>query len=192
MFKRQWLNWFGNALIFGGVALLAWYGWTVHERATAQRRAMEWLIGTTTAFHRTTPPPSLRLRRGDVIGELEIPRLRVSVMVFEGDDAGILSEGAGHIPGTALQSGNGNIGIAAHRDTYFRPLRLVHANDVIALKTPEGIARYAVTETEIVQPSDVGVLAGAPGRDLTLVTCYPFYYVGNAPQRFIVHARKIG
>jgi sortase A len=132
------------------------------------------------------------VRRGDVIGELEIPRLQVSVMVFEGDDAGILSEGAGHIPGTALRSGTGNVGIAAHRDTYFRPLRLVHANDVIALTTPAGVSRYAVTDTEIVQPSDVGVLASAPGRDLTLVTCYPFYYVGNAPQRFIVHARKIG
>jgi sortase A len=188
VFKRNWLAWIGNALIFGGVAFLEWYGWTVYERATAQRLAQEWLIETT-ALHRTTPPTPVR--RGDVIGELEILRLQVSVMVFEGDDAGILSEGAGHIPGTALQSGNGNIGIAAHRDTYFRALRLVHANDVISLKTPGGMARYAVTETKIVQPSDVGVLAGAPGRDLTLVTCYPFYYVGNAPQRFIVHARRL-
>src|ERR1700675_714367 len=103
MFKRGRLTWVGSALIFGGVALLAWYGWTVQERATAQRRAKEWLIRTT-AVHRTTPPPSVR--RGDVIGELEIPRLQVSVMVFEGDDEGILSEGAGHIPGTAFQSGS--------------------------------------------------------------------------------------
>jgi LPXTG-site transpeptidase (sortase) family protein len=189
MFKRGWLTWVGNALIFGGVAVLAWYGWTLHERATAQRHAKEWLIGTTAVHH--TPSATLT-HRGDVIGELVIPRLQVSVMVFEGDDAGILREGAGHIPGTALQSGSGNIGIAAHRDTYFRPLRLVRANDVIALKTPAGIARYTVTETEIVQPSDISVLARAPGRDLTLVTCYPFYYVGNAPQRFIVHARKTG
>jgi sortase A len=116
----------------------------------------------------------------------------VSVMVFEGDDAGILSQGAGHIPGTALSPGSGNIGIAAHRDTYFRPLRVIHANDVIALKTPAGTSRYAVTETTIVRPSEVGVLARAPGRDLTLVTCYPFFYVGSAPERFIVHARKIG
>ena len=188
MWKRGWLPWLGGALIFGGAALLAWYAYTLHERASAQRRAKEWLIGAP-AVHRTaTPPP---VRRGDVIGELEIPRLQVSVMVFEGDDAGILSEGAGHIPGTALRSGTGNIGIAAHRDTYFRPLRLIHANDVIALKTPAGISRYAVTETKIVRPSDVGVLAGEPGRDLTLVTCYPFYYVGNAPERFIVHARNL-
>ena len=189
MWKRGWLPWLGGALIFGGAALLAWYAYTLHQRTSAQRRAKEWLIGAP-AVHRTAPPPPVR--RGDVIGELEIPRLQVSVMVFEGDDAGILSEGAGHIPGTALRSGTGNIGIAAHRDTYFRPLRLVHANDVIALKTPAGVSRFAVTDTKIVQPSDVGVLAVAPGRDLTLVTCYPFYYVGNAPQRFIVHARKIG
>jgi sortase A len=170
------------------VAIFAWYCWTLHEHATAQRRAKEWLIGTIPVHRTASAPP---VRRGDVIGELEIPRLQVSVMVFEGDDAEILSQGAGHIPGTALRSGRGNIGIAAHRDTYFRPLRAVHTNDVIALKTPAGTSRYAVTETKIVRPSDVGVLAGTPGRDLTLVTCYPFYYVGNAPERFIVHARKI-
>jgi LPXTG-site transpeptidase (sortase) family protein len=186
--KRGWFKWIGGALIFGGVALLAWHWWTLQERATAQRRAKEWLIRTT-AVHRTMLPPPVR--RGDVIGELEIPRLQVSVMVFEGDDAEILRQGAGHIPGTALRSGSGNIAIAAHRDTYFRPLRGVHANDVIALKTPTGTSWYAVTETKVVQPSDVDVLARAPGRGLTLVTCYPFYYVGNAPERFIVHARKI-
>jgi sortase A len=131
------------------------------------------------------------VRRGDVVAEIDIPRLDLSVVVFEGDDAGILEKGAGHIPGTALPSGSGNIGIAAHRDTYFRPLRAIHANDVITLKTQAGTSRYAVTETEIVPPSDVGVLAPASGRDLTLVTCYPFYYVGSAPKRFIVHARKI-
>jgi sortase A len=188
MFQRRWLTWFGSALMLGGVALLAWCGWMLYERMTAQRRAKEWLMGKA-AVHGNAPV--LSVRRGDVIGELQIPRLQMSVMVFEGDDEGILSEGAGHIPGTASRSGSGNIGIAAHRDTYFRPLRLVHANDVIALKTPSGITRYAVTETEIVQPSDVGVLAGAPGRDLTLVTCYPFYYVGSAPQRFVVHARNL-
>jgi sortase A len=174
--------------MFGGVALLAWCCWTLHERTITQRRAKDWLARTT-AVHGTKPLSPVR--RGEVIGELDIPRLQVSVMVFEGDDEGILSEGAGHIPGTALKSGRGNIGIAAHRDTYFRPLRLVHASDVIALKTPAGTARYAVTETEIVEPSAVGVLDVAPGRDLTLVTCYPFYYVGSAPQRFIVHARTL-
>jgi len=170
---------------------LAYYSYTLHERAEAQRRAKEWL-NRASASHGSVPATSPPLRRGDVVGEVEIPRLHLSVVVFEGDDAGILERGAGHIPGTALPSGSGNIGIAAHRDTYFRPLRTIHANDVIALKTQTGISRYAVTETEIVPPSEIGVLEPASGRDLTLVTCYPFYYVGSAPKRFIVYARKIG
>jgi sortase A len=189
MRKWGWSIWLGSALMIGGAAFLARYWWTLHEGVAAQQRAKEWLTRTT-AIHRSAPPQPVR--RGDVIGEIEIPRLRVSVMVFEGDDAGILRLGAGHIPGTALPSGGGNIGIAAHRDTYFRPLRVIHQNDVIALTTPAGTSRYAVTEARIVRPSEVEVLARAPGRDLTLVTCYPFFYVGSAPERFIVHARKIG
>jgi sortase A len=188
MQQRGWSVWFGSALIVGGAAVLAWYSWTLHERAVAQRQAREWLTRTTAVDHPELSPA----RRGDVFGELDISRLGVSVIVFEGDDAELLRQGAGHIPGTALSPGNGNIGIAAHRDTYFRPLRVIHVNDLIALKTPAGTSRYAVTDTKIVQPSDVGVLAHAPGRDLTLVTCYPFFYVGSAPKRFIVHARKIG
>jgi sortase A len=188
MRKRGLLTWLGSALIVGGAAVLACYWWTVHEAATARQRAHEWLSRTT-----VEPRPAARaLRRGDVIGELEIPRLHVSVAVFEGDDAGILRLGAGHIPDTALLPGSGNIGIAAHRDTYFRPLRVIQVNDVITLKTAVGVSRYAVTETKIVRSSNIGVLARASGRDLTLVTCYPFYYIGRAPERFIVHARKVG
>src|SRR5260370_6295455 len=187
MRKREWLSWLGSALIIGGAVVLGWRWWRLHEATEAQRRAHEWLIRTT-----VEPRPELRAtRRGDVIGELESPRLHLSVVVFEGDDAGILRLGAGHIPDTALPPASGNIGIAAHRDTYFRPLRVIRVNDVITLKTPVGASRYAVTETKIVRPSEFGVLARVPGRDLTLVTCYPFYYIGSAPERFIVHARKV-
>jgi len=188
MRKREWLLWLGSALILGGAVVLGWRSWRLHEATEAQRRAHEWL-SRTTVEPRTIPRV---FRRGDVIGELEIPRLHLSVVVFEGDDAGILRLGAGHIPDTALPPGSGNIGIAAHRDTYFRPLRLIRVNDVIEMKTLAGESRYAVTETKVVRPSDIGVLARAPGRDLTLVTCYPFYYIGSAPERFIVHARKVG
>jgi sortase A len=187
--ERGWLIWIGSALMVGGAVVLASYSWTLHERDVAQRLARE-RLNTITEPHRPAPPAPVR--HGDVIGELDIPRLGVSVMVFEGDDAGVLGQGAGHIPGTALPPGGGNIGIAAHRDTWFRPLRVIRSNDVLTLKTPAGASRYAVTDTRIVRPSDIGVLARAPGRDLTLVTCYPFFYVGNAPERFIVHARKIG
>jgi sortase A len=189
MRKPKWLIWLGSALILGGAVTLAYYSYTLHERADAQRRAKEWLSRTTTVHG---PAPGLHVRRGDVVAEIGIPRVDVSVIVFEGDDAGNLKQGAGHIPGTVLPSGSGNIGIAAHRDTYFRPLRTIHANDVITLKTQAGNSRYAVTETKIVKPSDIGVLAPASGRDLTLVTCYPFYYIGSAPKGFIVCPRKIG
>jgi len=175
MRKRRWLIWFGSALIVGGAAVLGLHWWRLHEAAQVQQRAKEWL-DRTAAIHRPAPRPDVPpVRRGDVVGELAIPRLQVSVMVFEGDDARILKQGAGHIPGTALPAGSGNIGIAAHRDTYFRPLRAIRANDVITLKMPAGTSWYAVSEHKIVQPSDVGVLAQAPGRDLTLVTCYPFF-----------------
>jgi sortase A len=189
MRKRGWLIWLGSALMFGGAAILGFNWWALHKAAKAQHRAKEWLTHSA-AVHRPAPAP--QVHRGDVIGELEIPRLRISVMVFEGDDAGILRLGAGHIPGTALSPGSGNIGIAAHRDTYFRALRVIHTNDVIALKTPAGTSRYTVTESRVVRPTDVAVLDRAPGRDLTLVTCYPFSYVGTAPERFIVHAQRTG
>jgi sortase A len=185
--QRGWSIWAGGTLMVAGAVVLAWHAWERHERYAAQVVAKEWLKRAT-ELHRTVS--AVPLRRGDVIGELDIPRLRVSVMVFEGDDSGILRQGAGHIPGTALPSAGGNIGIAAHRDSYFRPLRLIHSNDELTLKTPQGAARYAVTDTEIVRPSDVSVLAPRRGRDLTLVTCYPFFYVGSAPERFIVHAHR--
>ena len=186
---------FGGALLLEGAPLLGLYWWDVHKAAQAQQRAKDWL--NRSAVPRTLPeaqlpvPYRLPVRRGDALAELEIPRLRLSVMVFEGDDTGILKIGAGHIPGTALSPGKGNIGIAAHRDTFFRPLRAIHPNDVIAWPTPVGDARFAVTSTEIVRPSDIGVLSRAPGRDLTLVTCYPFSYIGHAPKRFIVYAERL-
>ena len=190
----NWLTWLGTVLMLVGVILLAYVLWTEREAAAAQRRAKHWLEQQNAQARKSSttlvPLPSPVLR-GDVIGQLEVPRLHLSVAVFEGDDASILKLGAGHIPKTALPEESGNIGIAAHRDSYFRALRLIRPDDAIALGTPKGRLGFMVTETEIVRPSDIQVLAPAPGRDLTLVTCYPFYYVGSAPQRFIVHARRV-
>ncbi len=191
------LVWLGSALIFGGAALLTVHCYNLLHAVSTQEKAKEWLNAT--AATRPTPPARRpraavgpAVRRGDALGELNIPRLNMSVMVFEGDDADILKIGAGHIPGTALPPGNGNICIAAHRDTFFRPLREIRPNDVITLRTSAGASRFAVTETEIVRPSYVKALDQSPGRDLTLVTCYPFSYIGGAPRRFIVHAKKVG
>ena len=190
MRTRGWRWWIGSALLLAGAIALGWCGWIWHEASVAQKRARRWLQRPP-AIHVTPPQAILPKHHGDVIAELVIPRLRVSVMVFEGDDAGILKIGAGHIPGTGLPLQGPNIAIAAHRDTFFRPLRLIRPGDIIALKTATGVARFAVGDVEIVQPSDLSVLAPAPGRDLTLVTCYPFYYLGSAPERFIVHAERI-
>jgi len=127
-----------------------------------------------------------------VIGRLEIPRLKLSVMVREGADEGTLSRAVGHIPGTALPGTVGNVGLAGHRDTFFRALRNIRADDTIELETTAGTYRYAVKSTRIVTPRDVSVLQASGGETLTLVTCYPFYYVGSAPKRFIVHATQVG
>jgi sortase A len=132
--------------------------------------------------------PALR----SVIGRLEIPRLNLSVMVREGADGRTLSRAVGHIPGTALPGARGNVGLAGHRDTFFRALQNIRENDAIEFETTSGTFRYVVKSTTIVSPRDVSVLAAsAGGENLTLVTCYPFYYLGSAPKRFIVRASQV-
>jgi LPXTG-site transpeptidase (sortase) family protein len=126
--------------------------------------------------------PRRHLNDGDLFGRLEIPRLNMSVMVMEGDADSILRLGAGHVPGTPMA-------IAGHRDTFFRPLKDIRVSDTILLTTPEGTEQYHVVSTRIVEPTDISVL-DERSNELTLVTCYPFYYVGPAPKRFIVQAEK--
>lgn len=133
------------------------------------------------------PPP---LSEGELMGLLEIPRLGISAIVLEGVGSRTLLRGIGHIPGTGLPWQRGNVGIAGHRDSFFRPLKDIAKDDVITLTTPEGTYRYRVDWTRIVLPEDREVLDGE-GPALTLVTCYPFYYLGAAPKRFIVHARRM-
>jgi sortase A len=122
---------------------------------------------------------------------LRIPDLGLEVAVLEGTSDLALNRGLGHITGTPLPGADGNIGIAGHRDGYFRGLKDIDIGDVIELETLDGRSRYAITETMIVDPSDVWVLAPTEQPTLTLVTCYPFYFVGSAPQRFIVRAERI-
>lgn len=137
----------------------------------------------------TTPAPAPQ--SGSIVGRLVIPRVGVSVMVVEGVDARELKRAAGHIPGTALPGEPGNVGIAAHRDTFFRPLRSIARNDTITVSTLAGAYRYRVVSTKIVRPEDVQVLSPTGRNTLTLVTCFPFYYVGPAPKRFIVRAESV-
>jgi sortase A len=126
-----------------------------------------------------------------LIGRIEIVRVGVSAVVVEGTTKSILRRAAGHIVGTALPGQRGNVGIAAHRDTFFRPLRNIQRDDVIVLTTLRGEYRYRVVSTKVVSPYDVEVLNSDGTEILTLVTCYPFYFVGSAPERFIVRAERI-
>jgi sortase A len=130
-------------------------------------------------------------RDQNLIGRLTIPRLHLSAMVREGDGEDTLRVALGHIPGTALPGATGNIGVAGHRDTFFRALREIRQNDLIRLQSLAGTYVYRVDLTEIVTPGNVSVLRAGRQPELTLVTCYPFYYVGAAPGRFIVKARQV-
>jgi sortase A len=143
---------------------------------------------------RTDPPQSLRFlaREGAPLARMEIPRLAFSVIVTEGIGPRTLRLAAGHIPGTAFPDESGNVGIAAHRDLFFRNLREIRRDDIIIVRTLVGSSEYSVEWTRVVKPKDIEVLDISIQPVLTLVTCYPFYYAGPAPERFIVRARRIG
>jgi sortase A len=128
--------------------------------------------------------------RGSTLGRLEVPRLGLSTIVIEGDDEYNLLVGAGHLPETPLPWHDGNSVLAGHRDTDFRPLRNIQAGDTIQFHTADIIVEYIVRETEIVEPTDLTVLRATDVPTLTLITCYPFTYVGPAPKRFVVRAER--
>jgi sortase A len=128
---------------------------------------------------------------GDIVGRLEIPRLKISVMVLEGSDEKTLATGAGHLTSSPLPGASGNVAIVAHRDTFFRNLKSIHQSDPIRVSTLRHSFDYVVESVETVDPEDIGVLKSRDTSELTLITCYPFYFVGNAPKRFVVHARLI-
>ncbi len=125
---------------------------------------------------------------GSPVAVLRFEKLDLRVPVFEGTDEVSLNRGAGWIEGTARPGAAGNIGIAGHRDGFFRGLKDIATGDRIELATVVRAATYIVDQIEIVVPTDVRVLKPRSAPSLTLVTCYPFYVIGNAPQRFIVHA----
>ena len=134
---------------------------------------------------------SLRRKLRGIVGRLLIPALQLNVMVLEGTDPWTLNRAVGHIEGTALPGRAGNVGISAHRDGYFRNLGRIGPGDEISIVTTENTYTYAVQSTHIVRPEDVEVLSASDQPVLTLVTCFPFYFVGDAPQRFIVKAHLV-
>jgi sortase A len=138
-----------------------------------------------------TPESAAPIENFGLVGRIDVDRLGVSVVVLEGADEPVLARAAGHIAGTALPGEPGNVGIAGHRDTFFRPLKDIRRNDIIRVTTPAGEYRYRVVSTRVVDPDHVSVLDSDGSDSLTLVTCYPFYFVGSAPHRFIVRAERI-
>jgi sortase A len=186
--RAQYGFWFAGILLCGlsaGVYLQAHY-----FQATENRRLEEALRSKVLNI---VPSPSTHIQKptGSLVGRLEIPRLRFSAIVLEGSDSRTLRLGVGRIPGTANPGEAGNLVLGAHRDTFFRPLRGIRVGDSITLATTAGAYRYVVEWTEVVNPSDIDSLKATPERSLTLVTCYPFHYIGPAPQRFIVRARQL-
>ena len=183
--------WTRRLFVTAAIILLANCGYVLLDawifQAREQRR-LDRLVNNQQAPGVTSRP----VPAAGLVGRIEIPRLDLSVMVAEGVEPTTLRRAAGHIPGTALPGQPGNVGIAGHRDTLFRPLRNIRRDDLITLITPQGEYRYRVVSTRIVNPRDIAVLAPSRNEVLTLVTCYPFYFVGSAPDRFIVRAERVG
>jgi sortase A len=139
--------------------------------------------------HSALPPKSAKGEMA-LLGRIDVPRAHLSAMIAEGASSRVLRVAIGHITGTALPGQFGNIVLAAHRDSFFRHLGEVKPGDVIRITLPHGAYSYRVTFTDIVAPSETWVLLPASGESLTLITCYPFHYVGPAPKRFVVRAHR--
>jgi sortase A len=135
--------------------------------------------------------PAVAQADDSLIGMLDIPRLELTTPIVEGDDRATLEIAAGHLPDTPRPWELGNSAIAAHRDGLFRPLEDIRVGDQVIVRTMRGDFEYRVRDTKIVQPDDLSVLAPTEHHTLTLITCYPFAYIGNAPKRFIVHADRV-
>jgi sortase A len=185
------LRW-AQRLLFAGAALLLGYcgfvladAWVFQQR---ESRDLERLLQVRSPIARAVTPA---IAARGLIGRLEIPRLGLSTVLIEGDDSKTLRRAVGHIPGSPLPGQPGNVALTGHRDTFFRPLRNIRENDIIVVTTLQGEYRYRVVSLRVVTPDNVAVLNAGAGEVLTLVTCYPFYFVGAAPDRFIVRAQRV-
>jgi sortase A len=188
------------ALIAGGLALLFLGARDFSESRTGQAEAQREFDSIESAkpspfgsrvrtrqMHQTMPQPMPQ--PGDAVAKLIIPRLDTELYVVEGDDAGELRRGPGHMAGTPMPGQGGNCIIAGHRDTHFRILKDIRKGDAIVLQTGAGQYTYRVSGTQIVLPANTASLKPTRDAELHLITCYPFYYLGSAPERFVVQAK---
>jgi sortase A len=185
-----------------GVGCLVYVGVRYIDGTRASYAAVERFAELKTLARRTETPEltlwspqriaawqrTLTLPREEPLAVLHVPRIRLDVPVLEGSSDPILDRGAGHIEQTAAPGAPGNSGIAGHRDGYFRGLKDVTVGDAIELETLQETQAYRIERIWIVNPDDVSVLDPTPAQSITLVTCYPFYFVGSAPQRYIIRA----
>ena len=176
---RAW-RWIERGLAAAGAACLLWAG-------AASLSAIAYQI----EHGASGPTAELRVEGARSIARLEIPRIGLSVAVAHGDDEKTLKVAVGHLPDTPFPWQEGNTALAGHRDSFFRPLRNIRPGDDISLATRHGTFRYRVTRHTVVDPGDLWVLDPSPTAALTLITCYPFDFVGPAPRRFVVHAERV-
>ncbi|HEY1204109.1 MAG: class D sortase [Bryobacteraceae bacterium] len=184
------LKWAQRALWVCAVVLLGYSGFVLVDAWAFQRREgmdLDRLLSDRRAASEGTPVSATN----GLIGRMVIPRLGLSAVVVEGIGRTTLRRGVGHIPGTALPGEPGNVGLSGHRDTFFRPLKDLRIKDEIQFSTLKGDFKYEVESLRVVEPRSVGVLASSKENVLTLVTCYPFFYIGAAPRRFVVRARQV-
>jgi sortase A len=183
-----------SLLLVAGGGVLLFQGARIYlESRLGQTEASE-------QFEENAPPPPnpqhetalVRPHAGESFAKLTIPRLDAELYVVEGDDSADLRRGPGHLPGTAMPGDDGNCVIAGHRDTHFRVLKDIRKGDDIIIQTARGQFLYRVERTRVVPPTNLGPLQPTAGAELNLITCYPFYYVGSAPKRFVVEAQLAG
>jgi sortase A len=191
------LRWSRDAFLVAAVLILGYCGFVlldakVYQASEARHFQQEIKdLNPAIASEGRVQEVSIHPSTGKALGEIELTRVGVTAMILEGTDDRTLRRAVGHIPGTPLPGQPGNVAIAGHRDTFFRALRNVREDDEITLMTLEGSYRYRVDSIKVVWPEDTEVLDNSGDDILTLVTCYPFYFVGPAPRRFIVRAQRI-
>ena len=189
------LKWLERGLLLVGVVLGLWCAVVLVRAHQTQNLPIPKVTVTQTVLpgdsNRPAAPALPAPAVGSWVARLEVPSLNLSTTVLEGTDDGTLRRGSGHIEDTPFPGQAGNVGIAGHRDTVFRPLKRIHAGDALNLTTADRVYRYRISKTFIVGPDDVYVLDPTDHSTLTLVTCYPFEFIGHAPRRFIVQADLI-
>ena len=191
------LRWSRNFFLVVGVLILGYCGYVLLDAKVYQAYQTRHFEQQIKDFKSDIPSKdrvqnvSFQSSAGEALGEIELTRVGVTAMILEGTDDRTLRRAVGHIPGTPKPGQSGNVGIAGHRDTFFRALRNVRQDDEITLMTLEGSYRYRVDAISVVGPEDTQVLDNSGGDILTLVTCFPFNFVGSAPRRFIVRAQRI-